>query len=115
MKTAIWCWGENVKETMNWRYCWRVGVMSRNERGEEEKLLVLTVFLSAKAHFLQSTTVVREGMSVGEDRVIGSTLQSDGTWIPEYSTVPYSSECCEFRQVYSSLHFIIITSHYQFS
>ena len=40
VKTAIWCWDENVKETMNWRYCWRAGVMSRNEREEREGLLV---------------------------------------------------------------------------
>ena len=29
-----------VEETMNWRYCWRAGVMSRDEREEEEKLFV---------------------------------------------------------------------------
>ena len=59
--------------------------------------------------------MVREGMSVCEDRVIGNTLQSDGTRIKECNTVFVSSECCEFRQVYSSLHFIITTSHDQFS
>ena len=63
--------------------------------------------------------MVREGMSVGEDRVIGSTLQSNGTRAIECATVfPFSSECCEcseFRQVYSSLHFFIITSQDQFS
>ena len=59
--------------------------------------------------------MVSEGMSVGEDRVIGNTLQSDGTRIAECSTAFSSSECCEFRQVYSSLHFIITTSHDQFS
>ena len=60
--------------------------------------------------------MVREGMSVCEDRGIRNTLQSDGTRIVECITVtPFSSECFEFRQVYSSLHFIIITSHYQFS
>ena len=59
-------------------------------------------------------TVVREGMSVCEDRVLGSTLQSDDTRIAECITVtPFSSECCEFGQVYSSLHFIITTSHDQ--
>ena len=59
---------------------------------------------------------MREGMSADEGRVIGSTLQSDDTRIMECVTVfPFSSECCEFRQVYSSLHFIIITSHYQFT
>ena len=29
-----------VEETMNWRYCWRAGVMSRNEGEEEERLFV---------------------------------------------------------------------------
>ena len=53
--------------------------MSRNEGEEEERLFVLTVFLHLKAYLLLRVTVVREGMSVGEDRVIGSTLQSDGT------------------------------------
>ena len=57
----------------------------------------------------------RESMSVGEDRVIGNTLQSDVTRIIECTTVFISSECCEFRQVYSSVRFIIITSHYQFT
>ena len=90
--------------------------MSRNEREEEEGLFVLTVFLSLKAHSLFRVTVVREGMSVCEDRVIGNTLQSDGTRIAECTTViPFSSEGCEFRQVYASVHFIIITSHDQFS
>ena len=89
--------------------------MSRNEGEEEERHFVLTVILSAKAHFLQSTTVVREGMSVDEDRVMGNTLQSDVTRIIECTTVFISSECCEFRQVYSSVRFIIITSHYQFT
>ena len=50
-----------VKETMNWRYCWRAGVMSRNEGGEEEELLVLMVFLREKAHFLLRATAVRRG------------------------------------------------------
>ena len=58
-------------------------------------------------------------MSVCEDRVIGNTLQSDDTRILEcptaVNTVFNGSEGCEFRQVYSSVHFIIITSHYQFS
>ena len=53
-------------------------------------------------------------MSVCEDRMIGSTLQSDGTRTDECTTVFTCSEWCEFRQVYSSLHFIITTSHYQF-
>ena len=59
---------------------------------------------------------MREGMSVCEDRVIGNTLQSDDMEIVECITVtPFSSECCEFGQVYSSVPFIITTSHYQFS
>ena len=89
--------------------------MSRNEGGNEEELLVLMVFFRAKATFLSRVTVVREGMSVCEDRVIGNTLQSDGTRIAECSTAFSSSECCEFRQVYSSFHSIITTSHYQFT
>ena len=37
--------------------------------------------------------MVREGMSVCEDRMIGSTLQSDGTRILECDTViSFSSE-----------------------
>ena len=98
------------------RYCWRAGVMSRDEGDEGEGLFVWTVFFSEKALSLSRVTVVREGMSVCEDRVIGNTLQSDGTRIVECITViSFSSECCEFRQVYSSLHFITTTSHYQFS
>ena len=59
-------------------------------------------------------------MSVCEDRVIGNTLQSDGTRIVECTTSKHtndacSSECSEFRQVYSSVHFIISTSHDQLS
>ena len=74
------------------------------------------VFLYWKARDLSRVTVVREGMSVCEDRVIGNTLQSDETRKAECNTVfPFSSECREFRQVYSSLHFIIITSHDQFT
>ena len=88
--------------------------MSRDEGEEEEGLFVWMVFLRLKAHLLVRVTVVREGMSVCEDEVIGNTLQSDVTRIAECITAINSSECCEFRQVYSSLHFIIITSHYQF-
>ena len=60
---------------------------------------------------------MREGMSVCEDRVIGNTLQSGITKVVECSTIVilFSSECCEFGQVYSSSHFIITTSHDQFS
>ena len=102
-----------MKETMNWIYCWRAGMMSRDEGEEEEELFVLTVFFSLKAPFLLRRTVVREDMSMSEDRVIGNTLQSDDTRIAECAINP--SECSEFRQVYSSLHFIIITSHDQFT
>ena len=67
-----------------------------------------------KVKSLSRVTVVREGMSVGEDRVIENTLQSDGARIVEYTT-PISSECCEFRQVYSSSQFVNLTSHDQFT
>ena len=67
-----------MKETMNWKYCWRAGVMSRNEGVDEEELFVWRVFLYWKANLLSRVTVVREGMSAGEDRVKGNTLQSDG-------------------------------------
>ena len=90
--------------------------MSRNEGEEGEELLVWRVILCLKVMPLWRVTVMREGMSVGEDRVIGSTLQSDGTRIEECITgIAFNSEWGEFRQVYSLLHFIIITSHYQFS
>ena len=59
--------------------------------------------------------MVSEGMSACEDRVIGSTLQGDGMRITEYSTVLLSSEGCEFGQIYCSVHFIIFTSHDQFT
>lgn len=103
-----------VEERGYLRYCWRAGVMSRNEGEEGEGLFVWTVFLRLNAW--GRVTVVREGMPVCEDRVIGNTLQSDGTRKAECTTVfPFSSEFSEFRQVYSSLHFIITTSHDQFS
>ena len=54
-------------------------------------------------------------MSVCEEGVIGNTLQSDGTRILECVTVIDSGERSEFRQDYSSIHFIIITSHDQLS
>ena len=74
------------------------------------------VFLYLKARFLSRETVLREGMSDCEDRVIGNTLQSDGTRMLESITViPFSSERREFRQLYSSFHFIITTSHDQFT
>ncbi len=75
------------------RYSCRAGVMSRNEGEEEEELLVWIVFLHPKAHILLRVTVVREGMSVGEDRVIGNTLQNDGTRKAEcITTIPISRE-----------------------
>ena len=104
-----------MKERGEERYSWRAGVMSRNEEEEEDGLFVLMDFLRLKAYPLKRVTVVREGMSACEKRVIGNTLQSDGTRIEECPTAINSSECCEFRQVYSSLHFIITTSHDQLS
>ena len=96
------------------RDCWRAGVLSRDEGEEGAGLFVWTVFFSLKAYLLSRVTVVREGMSVCEGRVNGSTLQSDDTRLVECITViHFSSECCEFRQVYSSVHFIITTSHDQ--
>ena len=38
-----------MKETMNCRYCWRAGVMSRNEGEEKEQLSVMTAFFIEKA------------------------------------------------------------------
>ena len=105
-----------MKERGEERYCCRAGVMSRNEEEEGEGLLVLMDFFSEKARLLLRVTMVREGMSACEKRVMGNTLQSDGTRILKCITVtPFSSECCEFRYVYSSLHFIITTSHDQFT
>ena len=68
--------------------------MSRDEGEEEEgKLFVLTVSLYLKALSLSRVTVVREGMSVDEDRKTDITLQSDGTRIEECITVvPFTSE-----------------------
>ena len=74
---------ECVKERREERYCCRAGVMSRNEGEEEEELFVWTVFLLVNAHSLSRVTSVREGMSVCEERVMRSTLQSDGTRIAE--------------------------------
>ena len=50
------------------------------------------VFMYLKAYPLLRVTVVREGMSVCEDRVIGNTLQSDGTQKVECKTPSYSCE-----------------------
>lgn len=49
-----------------------------NERAEVEELFVLTVIISVKAKPPLRATVVREGMSACEEKVIGNTLQSDG-------------------------------------
>ena len=82
-----------VKERGKERYSERAGVMSKNEGEEEEGLLVWMVFFQQKARPSKRVTVVREGMSVREDRVMGNTLQSDYTRIVECVTVvPFSSE-----------------------
>ena len=65
--------------------------MPRNEGEEKEELFVWMFFLRSNAHPLSRVTVVREGMSVCEDRVIGSTLQCNDTRIVE-CTAPFSSE-----------------------
>ena len=67
--------------------------MSRNEGEEGEALFVWMVFLNLKAYSLLRVTVVREGMSICEGRVIGNTLKSDGTRKLECPTAaPFSSE-----------------------
>ena len=67
--------------------------MSRNEGEEGEGLFVWMILWHWNAYSLSRVTVVREGMSVCEGRVIGNTLQSDGTRIAECTTVPrFSSE-----------------------
>ena len=82
-----------MKEREKERYCCRAGVISRNEGEEEEGLFVWRVFFSEKAHPFLRVTVVREGMSVCEDRGIGNTLQSDETRIAECITeIPFSCE-----------------------
>ena len=68
-------------------------MISRNEGGKGEALFVWTIFWHLKAYSLSRVTVVREGMSVGEGRVIGNTLQSDDTRRVECVTiVTFSSE-----------------------
>ena len=47
-----WRREECVKEKGEDRYCWRAGVMSRNEGGEEEGLVVLMDSFSEKARLL---------------------------------------------------------------
>ena len=54
-------------------------------------------------------------MSVGEDGVMGKTLQRDDARIVECVTAIRSGEGNEFRQVYSSLRLCITTAHDQFS
>ena len=66
--------------------------MSRNEEEEKETLFVWMFFFFAKANVLSRVTVVREGISVCEDRVIGNTLQSDDTRTVEYNAVFKSNE-----------------------
>ena len=51
------------------RYRSRAGVMSRHEGEKEEGLFVWMVFFK-RVIFLLRVTVVREGMSVGEDGTI---------------------------------------------
>lgn len=57
----------------------------------------------------------REGISVCEGEVIDTTLQSDGARKEERVTGVNSNECSEFRQVYSLVHSVLSTSHYQLS
>ena len=52
---------------------------------------------------------------VGEDGVIGKTLQRDDARIVKCVTAIGSGEGGEFRQVYSSLRLCITTAHDQFS
>ena len=85
--------GESCVKEREERYCWRAGVMSRNEGEEGEELFICMVFFSVKAYPLSRVTVVREGMSVCEDRATGDTLQSDDMGIVECLTViSFSSE-----------------------
>ena len=66
--------------------------MSRNEGDEGEELFVWMVVLYSKACSLSRVTVVRVGMSVREERMIGNTLQSDDAREAECITA-FSSEC----------------------
>ena len=75
------------------RYCWRAGVMSRDEGGWRRELFVWTVFFSLKARSLSRVIVVREGMSACEVKGIRNTLQSDDARIAECTTVyPFSGD-----------------------
>ena len=74
--------------------------MSRHEKDEGEELFVWTSFLCLNALLLSRVTVVSEGMSAGEDRKNGSTLQGDGTRTEECAAeYPFGSERGEFGQV----------------
>ena len=67
--------------------------MSRNEGEEGEGLFVWMILWHWNAYSLSRVTVVREDMSVCEDRVIGNTLQSDVTRFEECIIVfSFSSE-----------------------
>ena len=60
--------------------------------------------------------MVMEGKSSCDLKTEEPTLQCDVMRIKECTTVlSISSECCELRQVYSLVHFIITTSHDQFT
>ena len=88
--------------------------MSSGEGLMDEMLLVWMSFLWMKAFPFTRTTLVREGMSVYEGRVIGKTFQRDDARIVECVTAIGSGEGNEFRQVYSSLRLYITTAHDQF-
>ena len=51
------------------------------------ELLVRTFFLHLKTNSVLRVTVVREGMSIGEDREKRNTLQNDGRRTVEYAIV----------------------------
>lgn len=88
--------------------------MSRHEEEEREELFVWTTFLCLNALLLSRVTVVREGMSVNEDRKNGTTLQGDGTRTEECAAeYCFGSERGEFGQVYSSAQCCETTSHDQ--
>ena len=64
------CLNTYVEERGEERYCWRAGVMSSDDGGWRRELFVWTVLLCLKETPLSRVIVVREGMSVCEDRVI---------------------------------------------
>ena len=59
---------------------------SRNNGEKEAGRLISTVIFLQKANPLRRITVLRDGMSVCEDRVIRNTLQSDEARIHESIT-----------------------------